>query len=151
MQNFVNKQDGQQVMAAAMQTAADVHKRATSMTGSEPREHQCRVYPPLLVRYGESKDAYIPVELYTGGEIHYAKGFPDLILNFHADTHAITVTTCKIDPKKMREYEIAMQVLYSMATADPERAITMAEFTIMYDTKRYALLRSLAMRVQMAR
>lgn len=152
MQNYVNKQDGQRNLDTTMQTAAAVHKQATVITSSPPREHQCRVFPPLLVRYDDPKthqDAFIPVELYSGGEIHYARGFPDMILNFHADTHAITLTTCKIDPKKMREYEIAMQVLYSLVTTDPDKMLSVAEFTVMYDVKRYALLRSLAMRVRM--
>lgn len=152
MQNYINKQDGQRDLAKTMQTAASVHKQATIITGSTPREHQCRVFPPLLVRYDDPKthqDAFIPVELYAGGEIHYARGFPDMILNFHADTHAITLTTCKIDPQKMREYEIAMQVLYSLVTVEPDKMLTVAEFTMMYDAKRYALLRSLAMRGSM--
>lgn len=148
LKNYINKQDGVRDLQKGMQTAAEVHKKATTQAGLMPSQHVCRVYPPLLVRYHDPRagaDAYIPVELFAGAELHYAHGFPDLILNFHADTHAITVTTCRINAAKMKEYELAMQVLYSLTVSDPDRMLTVPEFTALYDNARSSLLRSLAL------
>ena len=147
MKNYINKQDGVKDLKVSMANAADIHKKATLAVGNPPSEHVCKVFPPLLVRYQDpqAKDAYIPVELSAGAEMHYARSFPDLVLNFHADTHAVTVTVCRIEPFKMKVYELAMQVLYSMTTTQPDKMLTVTEFTALYDNVRYNLLRQYAL------
>ena len=96
----------------------------------------------MLVRYNGNGDDYIPVQLVSGGEMHYTKGVPDMILNFHKDTHAITVTICNIQKNKLPDYEIAMQTLYSMViNTEPEKMLSVQDFTTMYDLKRYEILR----------
>lgn len=148
MKNYIRPQDGVNNMRVSMQNASEVHQNATAATRATPTTHQCRVFPPLLVRYDDPKtraDAYIPVALFAGGELHYTTGFPDLILNFHADTHAITLTACQIDPKKFQQYELAMEVLYSLTVSDPDKMLTVAEFTTLYDQARYTWLRQRAL------
>jgi hypothetical protein len=147
LNNYINKSDGMRDMNTVMRHATDVYQKSTSAPPPDVPESACKVYPPLLVRYNDPKnrnDMYVPVELYAGGEMHVTKSFPDMILNFHADTHAITVTTCKINAQKLKEYEIAMQTLYSMVTlGSSDTMLTLNEFTILYDSTRYALLRAL--------
>lgn len=144
MQNYLNKDDGDKDFRTGMQIASLVHRKATEASNIVPSQHTCKVYPPLLVRYSGTSDQYIPVQLFMGAEMRRTTGFPDMIVNFHSDTQAITVTVCQIEPKKMQQYELAMQVLYSMVSDNP---LTIEEFTSMYDLNRYNLTRSIAQRL----
>lgn len=140
LKNYINKNDATKNMYTSMQIAANTYKAVDTKQGSpSPNVKTCQVYPPLLVR--TNTEDFIPVELFMDGEIRRTNGYPDMIVNFHADTGAITLTVCQIDPKKMKQYEIAMQVLYSLTSDQP---VTIPQFTDMYDNKRYTLLRSLA-------
>lgn len=146
MRNYVRPQDAVKNLNAAQQNAQTVHQKlAAATTLASTTARHCRVYPPLLVRYAGPDDAYIPVNLMAGAELQTTRGLPDLILNFHADTQAITVTTCRIEPTKWPEYELAMQVLYSLTVPEAERTLNVREFTQLYDQVRYNLLRALAL------
>ena len=155
LQSYIRPEDAKRDMTTAFNTArtemksAPVVSTATSPFTEQPQT-QCHVFPPLLVRYADPKtnsDMYIPVDVYAGAELHYAKGVPDIIINFHADSHAITITACNLNPKKLEDYTLAIQTMYTMTTADPERMLSVPEFTTLYDMKRYELLRSLSMRM----
>ena len=149
LNNYVRRADGVQNLQVGMQNAAQVHRQASVVANVPPTEHTCKVYPPLLVRYrdpAQPGDQYVPVELFAGGEMRYTRGFPDLILNFHSDTRAITVTVCQIDARKWSQYQLAMQTLYSMTVVGAETTLTVPEFTALYDNVRYNLLRSLALK-----
>lgn len=147
LQNYIRPADGLKDLQTSLANAADSHKKATVAAAVTPTEHQCKVFPPLLVRYGDPKgqDTYVPVELMAGAELRYTRSFPDLVLNFHADTQAVTVTVCQINANKWPEYELAMQVLYSLVVTDPEKLLTVTEFSALYDNMRYDLLRRQAL------
>lgn len=115
---------------------------------------KCHVYPPLLVRFDDDKkpvDQFVPINVFPGGEIHRAKGVPDMVLNFHIQSHAITVTTCHIDPEKIKDFELVIWTLYSMHDGTPggEHMVNVNQFTQLYDQTRYELLRAMSMRGKM--
>jgi len=106
----------------------------------------CQVYPPLLVRYNDMKskeDKYIPAKILAGGELRLTEDIPDIILNFHADTHAITITVCKINPQKVKDYELTIWTLYSMYNKNPDNMLDIPGFSLMYDQTRYELLKAI--------
>lgn len=122
-----------------------------NMSNNGGTSSDCHVYPPLLVRYADSSlpgDQYLPVDVYQNGELHPAQGVPDLTLNFHASTQAITLTSCHVDPQRERDLKIAIWTFYSMHPGPHDRTLTISEFTQMYDQTRFQVLRKMALRGQ---
>lgn len=103
---------------------------------------KCHVYPPLLIRYADQQSQFIPIEILPLGEIKITAKIPDIILNFHADSKAITFTTCEIDKKKIPDFNIFITAVYSMFVVDTEKTFDIHQFTVMYDQERYSLLKA---------
>lgn len=151
MSNYLNQNSAVQDLQSSRNHVQQVQQQVQQVGGYHTtealNESQCHVYPPLLVRYDDPQspiDRYVPVEIVAGGELHRAKGVPDLILNFHIDSHAITATTCHINPEKLKNFEIAIWTLYSMHMPDPNTMLTVSQFTAEYDQTRYRLIKTLA-------
>lgn len=149
-QNYIKPQDAAKDFQTTMSNAASVQQTVQQNT-NQPNDlsRKCRVFPPLLIRYNDEKsrdDKYIPVKVLFGGELRATSDVPDIILNFHADSHAITLTICNINPAKMKDFELAIWTLYSMLDKDPDNMVDITSFTIMYDQTRYELLKSISAR-----
>ncbi len=99
----------------------------------------CEVFPPLLVRYRGDTNVYVPVEIAVGGELHKTLRVPDLILNFHAQSQAITPTWCDLKLKESKLYLMVNDALYRMRAPQP---LTILEFQELYDQTRMALIRT---------
>lgn len=122
-----------------------------NMTQNGGSATDCHVYPPLLVRYADPSrpsDQYLPVDVYNNGELHPAQGVPDLTVNFHASTGAITLTSCHVDPEREQDLKIAIWTFYSMHPGPNDRTLTIDEFTSMYDQTRFQVLHKMALRGQ---
>jgi len=152
-QNYINTKDASKDHETGLQNVAKVQQHLQQATGQNvPFNHTCHVYPPLLIRYDDPQkpiDQFVPVDVYPGGELHPAQGVPDMVINFHIDTGAITVTTCRIDPKKLKNFELAVWALYSMYPGQEDQKVDVAQFTTMYDQTRYELLRAMSLRAKM--
>lgn len=114
---------------------------------SEGLQHEstCFVLPPLFIRYQDpanAGDAYIPFIIVGSGELHETKETPDLIVNFHKQSQAITLTVCR-DPgsDRMSLFERVIQWLYSLISTSG-KPVTVKQFLSMYDQKRYETLQS---------
>lgn len=102
----------------------------------------CSVFPPLLVRFRGTSDVFAPLKLLEQGRIQGTKGVPDAVLNFHADTRAVTLTLCLpvgAPPTQIARFEFFISVLYSLNNAQPLNKI---EFVAAYDRKRIEILRA---------
>ena len=91
----------------------------------------------MLIRYEGLEYLYIPVAILQGGEIQKTLGIPDLLLNFHAESQAVTVTICNVDPNKLRDYQITISTLYSMMA---DRSLPIDAFSTLYDRVRAEVL-----------
>lgn len=141
-QNYINPADALKNQAA---TAVNMKTVAQSVD-QFPSASRCHVFPPLLIRYHDPKnpaDVFLPVEVLAMAEIHRTDNVPDVILNFHADTRAITLTLCDINPKKLDVLGMFISVVYSLADADETQTVDIAQFTTRYDQARYAYLKNL--------
>jgi hypothetical protein len=99
--------------------------------------------PPLIITYNGTQDKFIPVTVSEGGAITPTKlGLPDIMLNFHHISESINPVFFHIDPKKYKQIEIAVTVLYGM-TSHNDKPISIEEFVKIYDNKRLELLRAL--------
>jgi hypothetical protein len=146
-QNYIKPQDASKDFQTSLSNVSAVQQQVQRDT-NQPNDisRKCQVFPPLLVRYDDPKsrdDKYVAIKILSGGEIKATSDVPDMILNFHADTHAITVTICNIDPKKVKDFEITIWALYSMFDKDPENMLDITSFTILYDQTRYELLKAI--------
>lgn len=99
----------------------------------------CQVYPPLLCRYKGISNEFLPVMILPGGELHASQPNqrPDMVLNFHNVSGAITFTTCYIDANKLDLFKIVITTLYAMMSDTP---LTVTSFTRLYDETRYTVL-----------
>jgi hypothetical protein len=122
--------------------------RATAETNMKGNG-QCSLFPPLLIRYYpvDNKDRFVGAIIGSLGSIVATKGKPEVIVNFHSNTHAITLSVCtsSIPPSKMPHLKIAIMSLYKMYTTDHVREgiRSIQEFQLMYDQSRENLLRSM--------
>ncbi len=126
--------------------AVNAHKNLTLAMNIAASSNQCGVFPPLLIRYNGAEDKYIPVRITnSSGEIHAVRDeLPDMIVNFHAQSRAITLTVCRIDSTHMEKYFTVLDVMYSIApVANNEVAVTIEEFTKLYDQHRAEYLHNL--------
>lgn len=103
----------------------------------------CHMFPPLLVEYNGSKDKYTPLKIFDGGEVHPTKSIPDIVLNFHADTRAITLSLCEVEKERTDDYNVVVTTLYAMQSDMP---LTVSSFSKMYDQKRAEILQFLKVR-----
>ncbi len=111
----------------------------------EARAARCHVFPPLLIRFHDPSrnvDQYVPVEILRTGELRLTDGVPDVILNFHADTRAITMTLCDMNPKKIPDIETFISVVYSLMEVDDSQTVDVEKFTLLYDQARYNYLKN---------
>ncbi len=127
--NFANREAADQVYQTNLSKAPKVSS-----------DQKCRVFPPLLLRYNDVKDRYIPVELLPYAELKVTQGTPDLVLNFHATTQSITFTVCDIKPEKMQDFQLFLNVVYSLMELD-DVTVDVDLFTLTYDKARYATSR----------
>ena len=103
---------------------------------------ECTVFPPLLVRYQGSDDFFIPVKVFSGGELHRTSGIPDMVINFHAESHAITLTVCQVPTRhKYPLVRLAISTLYSMTSQKP---LNLTRFLEVYDRHRSTVLHALS-------
>ena len=144
-QNYIDPKAAARDHTTIMANANSVYK---AQGNSVVFAGNCHVFPPLLVRYEDHKmnrDQYIPVEILPSGELKLTNEVPDIILNFHADSKAITVTTCNIKPEKLVDFKIVISTLYNMTETDPNQTVDVRLFTLLYDKTRYMYLRTMQM------
>jgi hypothetical protein len=156
-QNYIKPQDAAKDFQTSMNNVVTV---STTMNNNNSNNNntnssdiaafrKCQVYPPLLIRYYDpmapNQDRYVAVKILKGGELRATHEIPDMILNFHADTRAITVTICQIDPAKMKDFELSIWALYSMFHPNADNnMVDINSFTILYDQTRYELLKNIS-------
>lgn len=143
-QNYMNDGDAKRDHVTSLQNMLTATTQNTGKT-SMPTTKPCHVYPPLLIRYNDPDNPvnrFIAVDVYAGGELHPAKGVPDLVINFHIDTHAITITSCHIPVKKSQDFKIVIWTLYAMHPGPNNKSLTISEFTQMYDQVRFEVMRN---------
>jgi len=105
-----------------------------------PEVKPCHVFPPFLIRFGGAKDEFVPVTIVQYAELQRNDvSLPDIVLNFHAQSHAINFTTCVIDKEKLKYLEMFIHVVYSLQRDEPIKDLE--DFTILYDIKRYAYVK----------
>jgi hypothetical protein len=122
------------------------HQAADAFVNQYPidlTQLKCEVFPPLLVRYGGEEDTFIPVKLTISGEMHKTLETPDMILNFHADSKAITLTMCDLDKNNLSRYNVAVDALYAMRMPIGLDGLSLIEFASLYDEARAPLLKNL--------
>jgi hypothetical protein len=142
LQNYIKPQDANKNYQNSLQSYQTLMQPFAQQQQPPQQPKTCRVFPPLLVRYMDrGTDQYIPVKILTGGEMKYTSEVPDLVLNFHSDTQAITITVCTIDPKKYKDYELTIWALYSMVS---DNMLDVSKFTLLYDQTRYKLFQYIA-------
>lgn len=110
---------------------------------TELQTNQCRVLAPLLVRFDGPESKYVAVKLEANGVLTGVRDqVPDMVLNFHADTGAITVTVCKVSAILSR-FQLVVDILYAMKSSIP---LTIQAFNQLYDEMRVQQLRLLRQR-----
>jgi hypothetical protein len=154
-QNYIKPQDAAKDFQTSMNNVVAVSSNTMNNNNNNHNNNnmtsfqKCQVYPPLLIRYHDpmnsKQDRYVAVKILKGGELRATTGVPDMILNFHADTHAITVTICQIDPNKIKDFELSIWALYSMFHPNvDDNMVDINSFTILYDQTRYELLKHIS-------
>lgn len=133
-QSYVHLEDAQRDYAQVLRNLGRV----------EDVSNTCSVFQPLLVKFAGEKDAYIPVRLGLGAELQKTLRTPDLVLNMHSESKAITVSVCEVQKDRILLFRTAIDTLYSM-TAD--RPLTILEFQRLYDDVRLQILKANPFRV----
>jgi len=148
-QNYINPRDA---MKDHQTNVANVQNIATNLNNPPEFGKRCNVFPPLLIRYTPprgtpNENKFVPIELLPGGELKLTDKVPDIILNFHSDSKAITFTTCDIKREKLPDFNIFVSSVYNLHELDPNKTVDIQLFTMMYDQQRYSLLQSLHSRI----
>ena len=82
------------------------------------------VFPPLLIKY-KTEPAYpdgrfLPLVVRMGGELQPAEeGVPDIVLNFHNPSGAITISVFPVKNANFHNLKLAMNVFYAMKSPEP--------------------------------
>ncbi len=133
-QSYVHLDDAQRDYAQVLRNLGRV----------ENVSNTCVVLMPLLVKFAGEKDAYIPVRLGLGAELQKTIGVPDMLISFHSESKAITVSVCEVQKERILLFRTAIDCLYSM-TAD--RPLTILNFQRLYDDVRLRVLKANTFRV----
>lgn len=118
----------------------DRREAVRNAVDTEVQSNQCRVLAPLLVRFDGAESKYVAVKLEANGALTGVRDqVPDMVLNFHADTGAITVTVCQVS-SIMSRFQLVVDILYAMKSSVP---LSIQAFNELYDEMRVQQLRLL--------
>jgi hypothetical protein len=130
--SFIQPKVAQSVHAQTMANARNILAQFDT-------DYNCTTLPPLFVRFQGNSDIVIPIVILSLGELLVSYDtVPDLVLSFLAETKAILVTLCKINPEKMNEYQIVETTLFAM---EASQSLTLGQFQRLYDLTRYSVLK----------
>lgn len=122
---------------------AEHDQRQLSQNVDDYKNVDIDVFPPLLITYKPDPmypdGRFAPLLVNMGGELKPAKeGVPDLVLNFHNPSGAITVSVFPVKSKDKFNYmKLTMNTLYAMKSPHP---VTVDEFLKIYSDTRTRLL-----------
>ncbi len=106
--------------------------------GTDNMREQCHVYAPLALRSSLPSSKFAPFKVGDQGKLTPAdQSTPDLIVNFHAPSTAITLTVCHIDSANLGNLEMAVWALYSARASHPVNEVQLLR---LYNQERRTLL-----------